>query len=357
MDYLDFIASITERGQIKNFIESDAGVQQQEGKLYSVFAAWWQLHAPDLGELPKTKKVMELRGEFLHSFVDSLEPVGLLDRFKVAGVVASWWDEVKYELRTLSESDFGGLVDSWVDTIRDALEQDDDTQKNQTKFDPLNHKLVVRLMPDYLEEIAEAEARIAELEQLKVAFEGGEEAEAQEGEASDEEAEAVNFAKELETRLKSLKNSIKEPKKEIKDLRKNSPLLNADKIAELEATVEPMEAEIAEIEKQLEPYKEIKKQLNEAKGILRRLKNELVKRLEAARAALTDEKCQELVLAIFKDGLIAELERYVTAHRQQVIVAVENWWDKYRVTLQDIEGERDAACQQLSEFLSGLGYA
>lgn len=33
MDYLDFIASITERGQIKDFIESDAGVQQQEGKL------------------------------------------------------------------------------------------------------------------------------------------------------------------------------------------------------------------------------------------------------------------------------------------------------------------------------------
>jgi type I restriction enzyme M protein len=139
---------------------------------------------------------------------------------------------VKYELRTLSESDFGGLVDSWVDTIRDALEQDDETQKNQTKFDPLNHKLVVQLMPDYLEEIADAEARIAELEQQKEAFERR------------EESEAVNCAKELETKLKTLKNSIKEPKKEIKDLKKNSPLLNAAKIAELEAMVEPMEAEI-----------------------------------------------------------------------------------------------------------------
>ncbi len=87
------------------------------------------------------------------------------------------------------------------------------------------------------------------------------------------------------------------------------------------------------------------------------LKKEVEKRLSAKRAALTDEDCQGLVLAIFKDGLIAELERYVTAHRQQVIVAVENWWDKYRVTLQDIESERDAARQQLNEFLSGLGYA
>ena len=356
MDYLDFIASITERGQIKKFIESDAGVQQQEGKLYSVFAAWWQLHAPDLGELPKTKKVMELRGEFLHSFVDSLEPVGLLDRFKVAGVVASWWDEVKYELRTLSESDFGGLVDSWVDTIRDALEEDDDTQKNQTKFDPLNHKLVVRLMPDYLEEIADAEAKIAQLEQQKEAFEGGEDAEFDQAEARGEDAEVVNFVKELEAKLKTLKATVKEPKKELKTFKK-SPLLYSDKIAKFEQFVEAAEAEIAEIEGQLKPYNDLKKQLAQVKEKLRTLKKELVKRLAAARAALTDEKCQELVLAIFKDGLIAELERYVTAHRQQVIVAVENWWDKYRVTLQDIETERDAARQQLSEFLSELGYA
>ena len=322
----------------------------------SVFAAWWQLHSPSLGELPKTKEVMKLRTEFLSSFVDSLQSVGLLDRFKVAGVVASWWDEVKYELRAIAESDFGGLVDSWVDTIKDALEQDDEDKKNQTKFDPLNHKLVARLMPDYLEEITEAEATIAELEQQKEGFECGEEAEAEEGEATEEDSEAVNFAKELETRLKTLKNAIKEPKKELKTFKK-SPLLNADKIAELGEFIEPIEVEIAEIEEQLEPYKEIKKHLAAAKAKLRTLKNELVKRLQDARAALTDEECQGLVLAIFKDGLITELERYVTAHRQQVIVAIEKWWDKYRVTLQDIEAERDAAAQQLDRFLKELGYA
>ncbi|MBN4006206.1 hypothetical protein [Nostoc sp. LPT] len=352
-DYLDFISTITERSQIKSFIESDAGVQQQEGKLYNVFAAWWQIHSTSLGDLPKTKKVMELRAEFFSSFVDSLQPVALLDRFKVAGVVASWWNEQRYELRTLSESDFGGLVDSWVDTIKDALEQDDDEKKKQAKFDPLNHKLVGRLMPDYLQDIAEAEAKIAELEQQKSAFEQGEEAEADIEEG--EESEAVNIVKDLETKLKYIKNLIKEPKKEFKILKK-TPLFNKDKIAELEAFIEENEAEIAKIEAQLEPYKEIVKQLKEEKAQLKTLKNELVKRLSAARAALTDEDCQELVLAIFKDGLIAELERYVTAHRQMVIAAVENWWDKYRVTLQDIETERDAAAKKLNEFLQGLGY-
>jgi type I restriction enzyme M protein len=65
MDYLDFVPAIATRGQIKTFIESDTGVQATEAKLYGVFSAWWQLHAPGLGELPKTKKVMELRAEFL----------------------------------------------------------------------------------------------------------------------------------------------------------------------------------------------------------------------------------------------------------------------------------------------------
>ncbi len=37
--------------------------------------------------------------------------------------------------------------------------------------------------------------------------------------------------------------------------------------------------------------------------------------------------------------------------------AFENWWDKYRVTLRDIEEERDAAKGRLDGFLEELGYA
>jgi type I restriction enzyme M protein len=50
------------------------------------------------------------------------------------------------------------------------------------------------------------------------------------------------------------------------------------------------------------------------------------------------------------------LESYVIAHRQEVIAAVENWWDKYWVTLRDIEGEREKAVVALSEFSRELGY-
>jgi len=91
--------------------------------------------------------------------------------------------------------------------------------------------------------------------------------------------------------------------------------------------------------------------------MLTKLKAELVKRMDKARAALTGEECQLLVLDIAKEDLDAQLKRYVTAHRQLVIAAIENLWDKYQVTLKDIEAERDEAAKRLSEFLSGLGYA
>jgi hypothetical protein len=354
-NYLDFIPTINERSHIKTFIENDAGIQQQESKLMGVFAAWWQIHAPDLGELYKTKKLTELRADFFSSFVDSLVPVGLLDRFKVAGVVASWWNEVQYELKILLESDFGGLIDSWVDSIKDALEQDDDEKKSKPVFDPLNHKLVLRLLSDYLAEIATVEANIAELEQQKEAFEAGEDGGEETEDGGDEEGETVNFVKSLETRLKVLKNEIKEPKKELKVFKK-SPLLNPEQIVDLEELIRVREGEIKEIELQLQPYQEIKKQLTEAKTKLRVLKNDLVKRLEEKRKQLMVGECQDLVLGIFHDGLIVELERYVTAHRQMVIAVVENWWDKYRVNLRDIEAERDEAVKELNGFLQDLGY-
>jgi type I restriction enzyme M protein len=52
----------------------------------------------------------------------------------------------------------------------------------------------------------------------------------------------------------------------------------------------------------------------------------------------------------------AIVERYVAAQRKDIVAAFENWWDKYRVTLTEIEGKRDAAAQALEGFLKGLGY-
>ncbi len=292
--YYDFAPSLRERQQIKSAIETDAGVRAQEERLREACAAWWRAHEGRLSRLPETGDAMEIRREFLTSFAEGLSPVGLLDRFKVDGVIASWWNEVQFDLRTLATRGFDELVAGWVTTIRTGLEAEDGSG---AQFDALSHKLVERLLPGYVEEVRAAEARVSELNGQIEAAKPAE---------NDEEGEAE----------------------------------------------EPGEEALSEAE-----VRALKRDLRDAKRQLRMLEDDLVARLEAEQAALTAEERQRLALEIFRDDLAAQLDRYVTAHRQQVIAAVETWWDKYWVTLRSIEGERDEAAMRLSGFLRELGYA
>ena len=71
--------------------------------------------------------------------------------------------------------------------------------------------------------------------------------------------------------------------------------------------------------------------------------HEFITKLGKARAELTAAQERDLVLRLARNDLQAHLDGYVTAHRQQIIAALENWWDKYAVPLHQIEAERDAA--------------
>jgi len=216
--------------------------------------------------------------------------VGLLDRFQVGGAVATWWGEVQFDLKTLMSRGFEGVVEGWATTIVTALEEGG-------KSDPLDHKLVKALLPQFLEEISEAEAQVAELDgALKAATATGEDEE--EGDTSEDSGEALSEA----------------------------------------------------------AIKDLKRQLSAAKSRLRTLQRSFVDCLEDAQARLDFQQAQALVLGIVKGDLQRELDRRVTAHRQAVVEAVENWWGKYRVTLRDIEDERDTAKERLDGFLTALGY-
>jgi len=267
-DYYDFNPELTERGDIKKRIEAGKGIRQRERKLKKAFDQWWEKHKQALIDLPDTKNLMEVRTDLLDAFVSDITPVGLLDRFKVAGVMATWWNDKKFDLKTLIAQGFGGLVEGWGDTIEAAMEE-----MRGNHFDLADDPFVTRLIPDYLDELEQARQDIVRLEQDK------------KGQAH----------------VKT--NQLKVAKKQLKELQKK-----------------------------------------------------FIKRLHEAHEVLSDDDCRNLVLDILNEKLAGHLESYVTAHRQEVIAAVENWWDKYRVTLRDIEGERETAAKKLDEISEGLGY-
>lgn len=282
--YVNFAAEVS-RVDLKEIVATSVGVQAKETELRSALDKWWGKHARVLEHLPETRHLMAARRELLDAFIDTVKPVGPLDRFETAGVVVRWWSETQYDLRTLAAHGFGAVVDGWITSIEAALDDP------KVKIDPLDHRLVKALLPDYLEQLADAEAKVAELDALiKVAN------------SADDDDNA--------------------------DDEKLSP------------------AELAKF----------KKDLTAARKKLRALRGQFLVELEVNRAALSKQQEQELVLDISLDTVRDHLDGYVNTHRQRIVATLENWWDKYAVSLRKIEVDRDSAAANLDVYLLELGY-
>ena len=119
-----------------------------------------------LAELPQRRDLNRVRAEFLGTFGTALQPLNVLDRFKLSGVIATWLTDTLPDFKTLLENGFPGVIDGWVDAIADAVEDD---EAAGPAFDPFGHKLVRHTMTDYLEGIAAAKSDIARLKGEKEA--------------------------------------------------------------------------------------------------------------------------------------------------------------------------------------------
>lgn len=366
--YFDFRPDLTSKTDLKAAVETDAGVREREQTLAALFGDWWEAHRDQIQTLPETGALMDLRAHLLASFVGALVPLGLLDRFQVAGAVATWWGEVMFDLKALMAGGFAGVVESWVTTIVTALEE------GGGKGAPLEHKLVLRLLPQYVNEITEAEGRAAELLAAKKEFEDGEDNERSEEEGDEEES--PNYARYLENQIRLIRDehgdSIARKKQLTKLTPSGKPAKNSiawleskgrdatgerDELARLDELLESVLVKLESLGTLLKPYQTIKEDLAAAKSKLKALIHSFEERLEEAQAELSHEQTEKLVLSILRDDLLRELERRVAAHRQQVVTVVESWWEKYRLTLPKIEEERNAVRLQLDDYLKEMGYA
>jgi type I restriction enzyme M protein len=100
----------------------------------------------------------------------------------------------------------------------------------------------------------------------------------------------------------------------------------------------------------------VRRELRDARQALDARRAQFLDRIDAERAALTEERARTLVLAIERERLVAELDRHVAARQQALVAAVEALWSKYRISLREIEAERDAARAQLARFVNEMGY-
>ncbi|WP_245178645.1 type I restriction-modification system subunit M [Streptomyces montanisoli] len=310
----------------------------REDVLRDAFAQWWASEAhhleavaatperlADLTALERKAALMAVRGSLMTSFTECLGKVGLLDRYALAGAVAGWWYEAKYDLLALSENGFGGVLDGWVENVESMLapEQDPRTRKERKRSgaerrQAYGHKVVAAIAPDFLEELAAADERKAELDAR------WKELNAEPAESEEEGEEAAVGREEA--------------------------ALSAEHLAEL-AYVKKERAKAGALVKRLEadfwfPWPSDPPQLGEEPPLLHR-----------ARAALTPDDERRVVLDLLRADLAAKLGGHVVRRRRELADAYRVWEDKYAVSLHEIRAERERAAATLDGFLEELGYA
>jgi type I restriction enzyme M protein len=237
-------------------VETNPGLVAREKAVLDAFAAWWQAHSPRIVALAGGQSIIGLRADLLDSFSAALEPLGVLSPFQVRGIVAGFWEAAKYEFQTLVARGPRGVVDAWRTSILTVMDD------GQSKDNSLDHKLVKFLMTEFVEALAELDARKAELESQIMAATpdkgGGDDGD--DAEAGDDESE------------------------------------------------------VDEVQ-----VKEWRRQLGVLKKDIKAREQGFAQRLNAAVDALDDARAAALLLDILRGDMQSILARYVSTHRQEVV--------------------------------------
>ena len=371
--YLDFHPDLTDRAAIRPLIEADPGVQARARLVGETLDAWWAIHSPRICELPARSNLNAVRGEILASFVSALEPLAVLDHFRLAGVVAAWWTASLPDFKTLLEHGFSGVIDGWIDAIADALEDDDSTGP---AFDPFGHKLVLSTMADYLEKISQARAEIARLKGDKAAFE----ADNAPDDLDEDELANWNQARDLERQARELRAEYKASFAELKRLeaavkktttqraRSTAAHSSAEfrlgerddpdrRLEQARATLAPVFARLAAIAEAMEPYEAIKADLAEARKRYRVLLKDFLDVLKATCNAMGADEKRELVLELFAQDVRAGIDIEIHKQRASMTELIERIWEKYRHAIKDLRTSRQIVEEQLASALKRLGYS
>ena len=294
--YVDFKAELEAKSDIKSIIEQNPGVTAKVNTLKTAYDGWWGVHGQSITAIANT---LEANGSMLSKLRDEL-----LASFNKALLPVGMLDPFAVEgiiagFWEQSKNDFRTLQARGAKGVIDAWRTSiiSALEDKQDKSNPLDHKLVTFLMAEYVEVLENLRARKAELDaQIKAATVTDED---EDGEVEDQGQDDA-----------PTEDEIKAWKKERTQVTKD------------------LKAKVTSFEEHL----------------------------NAAVDGLDEDGAANLLRTILHNDLKGIVDGYARRQRQQVIAAFETWWDKYRVTLTEIEAERDAAAKQLQEFLGGLGY-
>ncbi len=361
--YLAFREEIGTKPVIKTTLEAYPALQQTLTAHYDALEAWWKVARDDFAQLRDGRKMPEVRHELLTTIKNKLIFLNVLDEFKSAGVFVNWWQQIRYDLKTI-------ISTGWHHTLIP------------------DEYLIAAFFRTEADEIETLEAQISEAQsELAEAVETAQEVAAYEPE-EDEKVTAAVIKKALKALIDDLKGSsgdsarkemgnlqaqdnaikciekrIKESKVALKsktdelDLKLKLKRLGSNEFKdESNELIRQVDNQLANLDPKDKADKKKITALKKDRNVLEARLSKTDGILTAIGAQLTEEEARRLILKKLYDLAHHELNRYLNAEKCGLIQVVENLWDKYAVSSRELESGRNETFKVLDGFLDKLGY-
>lgn len=379
-DYMDFAPALADKREIAGRINQHPGVSAASQRVMDVLEAWWddnlpvvEALAPDAdNQQARPRNVYVMRSQLLKSMEAALADNGLLTPFQVRGALATYFDSLKADFKSIAASGWGP-----------ELIPEDEILESQ--------------FPEVLAEQEQAQARLAELQALFAAaddedFEDSDDTGVLPGiEVKSKKDELKAFNAEWKAQLKTIKNLAGNLFAEMKAAEKLPPgskkgyyctegltakgavFENGLRIVELAKQqghssewIAPLRDAVAQgrqawdtaqrIDTSLARHKVLEDEAKALKATLKGIENKRDELVASAREKISVDEARTVIIERLKTRLLNIYHGYLRAEQRACIKAVENLWAKYAVTARQIEAERDQASRQLQAFLVELGY-
>lgn len=361
--YLAFLPAIAAKSAIKATLEAEAALLQTTAAHRDVLSGWWDVARDDFAQLRDGKKMPEVRQELLSTIKGKLIPLGVLDEFQSAGVFVNWWQQIRYDLKTIISTGWhhtlipdSYLVAAFFQADADAIETVEaaivEVQRELAEAVEAAQE-VAAFEPEEDETVTATVIKKA-LKELIDDLKGSPGASARkEREALEAQQDAISA---IEKRLKECKVKLRmvtdelELKLQLKRVGSDEfKVENLHLITDVEAQVATLSADNKEEKKKITALERDKTTLQ-----ARAAKTDAL--LAMIGGQLTENEAKALILQKLYDFAYTELNRYLNAERRPLVQVVENLWDKYAVSSRTLESSRTETLDTLNHFLAGLGY-
>ena len=361
--YSTFIPAISGKGSIKPYFEADRALQKRVKEHYSTLDAWWEEAREDFARLEGQNILPEVRSSLMASLKEKLMPLGVLDEFQAAGVFVNWWLQIRYDLKTIVSTGWHhSLIPDEYLKVAFFQGESDRIEELESKVSAAQGELSEAV--DAAVEVVSYEAEEGETltaavmkKKLKEAIddlkEAGSASARQEVMACQREMESIV---KIEKRIKDCRDQLRQQEGEL-ELK-----LRVKRVGDVEATAETRELlgqlaiRVGELEPKDKDYKRALAALEKDRSALELRLGRIDGVMAAIGGRLGDGEAKGLILRKLQDWVGEQLTRYLNGEKRGLVARVEKLWDKYAVSSQMLEVEREKTLAGLNLFLGKLGY-